>query len=143
MKLSPLVRAAWLRAYRSDLQNLFSKRTFVKPTDYCGERCLPIRVIHKTKLRSDGMVDKLKVRAAIRGDLDKGAVDEDNSAPLASFRLLKTFIAEAARRRCRIYLADYIGAYLQAKMDRIVYVILPIEFVNIFPDLMECFGIPL
>jgi hypothetical protein len=89
------------------------------------------------------MVEKLKVRAAIRGDLDKGAVDEDNSAPLASFRLLKTFIAEAARRRRRIYQANYIGAYLQAKMDRIVYVIPPIEFASIFPDLMEWFGIPL
>jgi hypothetical protein len=28
--------------------------------------------------------------------MDKDAVDEDNSAPLASFRLLKIFLAEAA-----------------------------------------------
>ena len=42
------------------------------------------------------MVDKLKVRIAIHGDLDKDAVDEDNSAPLASFRLLKMFLEEAA-----------------------------------------------
>ena len=45
------------------------------------------------------MVDKLKVRIAIRGDLDKDAMDEDNSAPLVSFRLLKMFLAEAARCR--------------------------------------------
>ena len=63
------------------------------------------------------MVEKLKVRIAIRGDLDKGAKDKDNSAPLASFRLLKIFIAEAARRKCRIFQTDFVGAYLQAYMD--------------------------
>ena len=40
----------------------------------------PVRVVYKTKLRSDGLVDKLKVRIAIRGDLDTGAKDEDNAA---------------------------------------------------------------
>jgi hypothetical protein len=88
-------------------------------------------------------VDKLKVRIAIRGDLDKDAGDEDNAAPLATFRLLKMFLAMAAQRRRRVYQADFIGAYLQAKMDRIVYVMLPIEYKMYFPDLAEWFGVPL
>jgi hypothetical protein len=51
----------------------------------------------QNKLRSDGKVDKVKVRSAIRGDLDtSGPTDEDNSAPLATFRVLKVFLAEAA-----------------------------------------------
>jgi Reverse transcriptase (RNA-dependent DNA polymerase) len=123
--------------------NMISKDTFQHPTDYNGERCLPIRTIHKTKLRSDGMVEKLKVRMAIRGDMDKDAGNEDNSAPLATFRVLKCFLADAARRRRRVYQADFVGAYLQALMDRIVYVMLPIELAEYFPDLAEWFGVPL
>jgi hypothetical protein len=97
---------------------------------------LPIRVVFKTKLRSDGKVDKLKIRIAIRGDMDQGVLEEDNSAP-ASFRLLKVFLADAARLRKRIYQSDFIAAYLQSRMDRIVYVRLPIEFIEFFPDLAE------
>jgi Reverse transcriptase (RNA-dependent DNA polymerase) len=85
----------------------------------------------------------LKIRIAIRGDLDQGALEEDNSAPLASFRLLKVFVADAARQRKRIYQSDFIAAYLQSRMDRIVYVRLPIEFIEFFPDLAEWFGVPL
>ena len=103
----------------------------------------PVRVVYKTKLRSDGLVDKLKVRIAIRGDLDTSAKDEDNAAPLATFRLLKLFICEAARRKRRIYQADFIGGYLQANMDRAVYVMLPMELKEFFPDLAEWFGAPL
>ena len=79
----------------------------------------------KCKTERFGFVDKLKARIAIRGDLDKDAASEDNSAPLCSIRLVKVFLAEAARRKCRVYQADFIGAYLQADMDRIVYVRLP------------------
>jgi Reverse transcriptase (RNA-dependent DNA polymerase) len=43
----------------------------------------------------------------------------------------------------RIYQADFVGAYLQAKMDRLVYVILPKDYAVYFPDLTEWFGIPL
>ena len=85
----------------------------------------------------------MKVQIAIRGDLDTGAKDEDNAAPLATFRLLKLFICVAARRKRSIYQADFIGAYLQANMDRAVYVMLPMELKEFFPDLAEWFGVPL
>jgi Reverse transcriptase (RNA-dependent DNA polymerase) len=125
------------------LVNIVSKNTFEKTTNYKGEICLPVCAVFRTKIKADGTVDKLKVRIAIRGDLDQGAKDEDNSAPLATFRLLKVFLAEAAWLRRRVYQADFIGAYLQAKMDRLVYVILPKEYAIYFPDLAHWFGIPL
>ena len=83
--LSPKVLKAWLKAFRSELENHINKTTFTAPSDYEGEKSLPVTVIYKTKLRSDGMVDKLKVRVAISGDLDEAAQDEDNGAPLAMF----------------------------------------------------------
>ena len=70
-------------------------------------------------------------------------MDEDNSAPLASFRLLKVFLAEAASRKRHIYQADYIGAYLQADMDRRVFVKLPADWAAYFPEYAEWFGVPI
>jgi hypothetical protein len=136
-QLPPSIRDAWLRAYRAELQNMISLRTFGHPTRYRGERCLPIRAVFKTKLRSDGKVDKLKVRIAIRGDLDQGAMEEDNSAPLASFRLLKVFLSEASRLQKRVYQADFIGAYLQAKMNRITMYVYLSNILNSFQILQN------
>ena len=89
------------------------------------------------------MVDKLKVRITIQGDMDKGAIDEDNSAPLPSFRLLKVFLAEAAHRKRHVYQADYVRAYLQADMDRQVFVRLPSNWATHFPEFVKWFGVPL
>ena len=141
--LPPQIRDAWLAAHKVELKTLFNMGTFEQPTDYNGEHCLPVKAIQRTKLSSDGTVEKLKVRIAIRGDLDKGAKDEDNSAPLASFRLLKVFIADAARRKRRIFQTDFVGAYLQAYMDRRIFVRLPSEWAAHFPEYAEWFGIPL
>jgi Reverse transcriptase (RNA-dependent DNA polymerase) len=142
-QMEPPIQKAWLDAFRSELINLVSKNTFEKTTNYKGEICLPVCAVFRTKIKADGTVDKLKVRIAIRGDLDRGTQDEDNSAPLATFRLLKVFLAEVARLRRRVYQADFIGAYLQAKMDRLVYVKLPKEYAIYFLDLAQWFGIPL
>jgi hypothetical protein len=142
-KLSEPVRLAWVRAYQAKLKNLISKNTFSHPKSYKDEKCLPVRAVHKTKLRSDGLVDKLKVHIAIRSDLDNNAIEEDNAAPLATFRLLKVFLARAAKMKKCVYQADFIGAYLQAKMDRIVYVKLPDAWKEYFPELSEWFGVPL
>ena len=105
----------------------------------CADYIATFLSVHRS---SSQLVDKLKVRIAIRGDLDTGAKDEDNAAPLATFRLLKLFICEAARSKRRIYQADFIGAYLQANMDRAVYVMLPMELKDFFPDLAEWFSVP-
>ena len=99
--------------------NLLNMKAVGIATDHQGQKCIPVTVIYKTKLRSDGKIDKLKVRIAMRGDLDAEAQEEDNGAPLAPFRLLKIFVAHAAKRRRRVYQSDYVGAYLQAYMDRL------------------------
>jgi hypothetical protein len=43
----------------------------------------------------------------------------------------------------RVYQADFVGAYLQALMEWIVYIMLPVKLAEYFPDLAEWFGVPL
>ena len=56
-------------------------------------------VIPRVKIRPDGKVDKLKIRIAVRGDLEERTENEDNSAPLASMLAFKIFLAQAARKK--------------------------------------------
>jgi hypothetical protein len=117
LKLPPEPRTAWLEAFRKELKTLIEKNTFDNTAKYRGEKVLPVKAIQRTKIKSDGTVDKLKVRIAIRGDLDPEKDNENNWAPTASFRLLSVFLGDAAKNRKRIYQIDFIGAYLQAYMD--------------------------
>ena len=142
-KLPDDVRQQWLKSLRGELQTQLDMKTFSIAKKYNGEQCLKVTVIFKVKLQSDGTIEKLKSRVAIRGDMDKGAEGEDNGAPLATFRLLRVFIAGAAARGKKIYQADFVGAYLQAYMDRVVYVMLPKEWKELYPDLEQWFGVPL
>ena len=137
------MKEAWLKAMLKEIKNLVGNDTFVIATDYKGEEILPIKAVHRAKLRSDGLIEKLKTRIAICGNFDTGSMGEDNWAPLASFRLLKLFLADAARRKRRIYQCDYVGAYLQGFMDRLIYVRLPAEWKEHFPEYAKWFGVPL
>ena len=137
------LKSAWLSAFLSEMKTLLAKDTFDKEAPYHGEKIIPMKVIYKTKIKSDGRVEKLKARIAVRGDLDPGSEGEDNYAPLASFRLLKVLLAQAAKHKCRIYQIDFIGAYLHAKMDRVVFVQLPAAWAKHFPEYAQWFGVPL
>jgi hypothetical protein len=70
------------------------------------------------KLDSHGGLDKLKCRIFVRGDMQKKHAlrIEDTYSPPAPFRVLKHFLAYAARHKCRTYQFYVVGAFLQAKM---------------------------
>ena len=122
---------------------MISNDTFEHALNYCREPVIPVKAIIRTKLQADGLVDKLKVRIAMCGNFDHGAVQEDNWAPLASFHLINNLLAQAAHHKKRIFQANFVGAYLQGYMDRLVYVLLPSEWADLFPEYAEWFGTPL
>jgi len=142
-KLPERVREGWKGSFRGEMNSLLDKKAFGMEECKEDDIVLPIKEIYKAKTRSDGRIDKLKTRFAIRGDLDKGKNDENNWAPTASFRLLRFVLAEAARLKCRVYQVDFVSAYLQANMDRRVFVILPAHWATIFPEYKEWVGKPL
>ena len=53
----------------------------------------------RTKIRSDGTIDKLKVRVCIRGDLQAELTDFDTWCPMAGYRELKLFLAFAVLKK--------------------------------------------
>jgi len=68
---------------------------------------------------------------------------EDTWSPCASSRGVKMLIADICKARRIIKGADFIGAYLQAKIVGRHFIILPKELAEFFPQYAKYFGVPL
>jgi len=68
---------------------------------------------------------------------------EDTWSPCASSRGVKMLIADICRERRILKGADFIGAYLQAKIIGRHFIMLPKELAEFFPQYSKYFGVPL
>ena len=78
-----------------------------------------------------------------RGDLQKGQEWEDTWSACASIRTVKVFLALAASLKQRVKQGDFVGAYLQARVRKRIFVQLDPRYKDLFPDLTKYFGVPL
>ena len=85
------------------------------------------------KIQSDGILDKLKLRTVVRGDLQNKELVGDTWSPTSSMRTLKYFLADAAKHKARVHQLYFIGAFLQAKVTNTVFVKLDIRYTDYFP----------
>ena len=67
----------------------------------------------------------------------------DTWCPIAGFCALHIFLTIGALQRCRIFQLDFVGAFLQSFTVNRRVTTLQKEWVVLFPDLAEWFGIPL
>ena len=105
-----------------------------------GEPVTPCMYVYKAKTQSDGSLDKLKLRIVVRGDFQNKEMIGDTRSPTASMRTLKYFLADAAKHRARVHQLDFIGAFLQAKVKNIVFIILNMRYAAYFPEYSQYFG---
>ena len=96
--------------------------------------------VYKAKIKSDGSLDKLKLRILARGDLQNKEMDGYTWSPIDSMRTLKYFLADAAKHKARFHQLDFIGAFLQAKVKNTVFVKLEISCTDYFPEYAQYFG---
>ena len=61
-------------------------------------------------------------------------------SPTASMRTLKYFLADAATHKARVHQLDFIGAFLQNKVNNRVFVKLDIRYTNCFPEYAKYLG---
>ena len=62
-----------------------------------GEPVTPCMDVYKSKIQSDGSLDKLKLRIVVRGDLQNKEMVGDTWSPTASMITLKYFLADIAK----------------------------------------------
>ena len=67
----------------------------------------------------------------------------DTWSPTASMRTLKYFLADKAKHKARVHQLDFIGAFLQAKVNNRVFVKVDMRYGDYFPEYAQYFGIAL
>ena len=64
----------------------------------------------------------------------------DTWSPTASMRTLNYFLADTAKHKARVHRLDFIGAFLQAKLKKRVFVKLDMRYAEYFPEYAQYFG---
>ena len=143
MRMNEEPRNKWKNAMRTELDAICDNHTFEPRDPLPGEQILPLKWVFKVKIKANGSIDKLKARLVCRGDLQKLPPDEDTWSPTASMRLLKFFIGDAARNQRQIKQADFIAAYLQAKVKQRIFVKISVDTGEACPKYANITGKPL
>ena len=100
------VKKGWLNAERKELVTLIKSGTFSLEDPGPDERVYPIMEVNRAKIDSEGMLEKLKTRLVVRGDIMRKHITEDSWSPTAAIRDLKFFLADAARSKAVIWQLD-------------------------------------
>ena len=90
--------------------------------------------VYKAKIQSDGILDKLKMRIVVRGDLHNNKLFGDTWSPKSPMRTLKYLLADATKHKAIVHQLDFIGAFLQAKLKNRVFVKLDIRYTDYYPE---------
>ena len=139
-KLSENIKKPWLKATLKETNNLINNQTFLVEYQNEGEHITPCMDVYKAKIQSDGSLDKLKLRIAVRGDLQNKELVGDTWSPTASMMTLKYFLADAAKHKVIFHQLDFIGEFLQAKIENRVFVKVDIRYTDYFPEYAKYFG---
>ena len=96
--------------------------------------------VYKAEIQSDGILDKLKLRIVVRGDLQNKELVGDTWSPTSSMITLKYFLADATIYKARVHQLYFIVAFLQAKVKNRVFVKLDSRYADYFPEYSNYFG---
>ena len=99
--------------------------------------------VYKAKIQSDRSLDKLKLRIVVREYLQNKEMFGDTWSPTASMRNLKYVLSDAAKHKARVNQLDFIGSFLQAKVNNRVFVKLDSRYIDYFPEYANYFRIAL
>ena len=67
-RFSDDIKKPWLKATLKEIKNIIDNQTFLVPDPQKGEPVTPYMDVYKYKIQSDGSLDKIKFRIAVRGD---------------------------------------------------------------------------
>ena len=102
--------------------NLINNQTFIVGYPRKDEPVNPCMDVYKAKIQYEGSLDKIKLRVVVRRDLHNKEMVGDTWSPTTSMRTLKYFLADATKQKATVNQLYFIGAFLQAKVKKRVFV---------------------
>ena len=85
------MKKPWTKATLEDIKNLIHNQTFIVQETDNSEPVTPCMDVEKSKIQSDGSLDKLKLRIVVKGDPQNKELFRDTWSPTDSMRTLKYF----------------------------------------------------
>ena len=105
-------------------------RIFLVEDTNKGEPVTTCMDVYKAKIQAIGILDKIKLRIAVRGDLYNKELVGDTWSPTAYMRTLKYFLGDATKHKAIVHQLYFIGAFLQANLNKRVFVKLDSRFTD-------------
>ena len=139
-KLSENIKKPWLKTNLKEIKNLINNQTFLIEYQNEGKPVTSCMYVYKSKIQSDGSLDRLTLRIVVRGYLQNKEMVGDTLSPTASMRTLKYFLSDATKHKARVHQLNFIGAFLQAKVKNRVFFKLDIRYTDCFPEYAKYFG---
>ena len=68
-RLSSDIRKLWLKTTLKEIKHLINNKNFLVNESEKGDPVSPCMNLHKSKIQSDGSIDKLKLIIVVRGDM--------------------------------------------------------------------------
>ena len=90
--------------------------------------------VYKAKIKSDGSLDKLKLRIVVRGYLQNKELFGYTWSPTDSMRNLKLLLEDCVNHKARVHQLYFIRVLLQAKVKNRVFVKLDSKYADYFPE---------
>ena len=93
----------------------------------------PFMEVYKAKIQSDVILDKLKLRFMVGGDLQNKYLIGYTWSSTASIRNLKYTLSDDVKHKSRVHQLDFIGAFSQAKVRNRLFVNLDSRYADYPP----------
>ena len=126
------IKKPWLEEILKEMKNLINNQNFPVEDPEKGEPVTPCIDVYKAKIKSYGSQDKLKLRIVVWGYLQNKELVGDTWSPTASMSTLKYFLKDATKHKAIVYILDFIGAFLQAKVKNRVFLKLDSRHTDYF-----------
>ena len=93
------IKKPWQKATQKEIKNLINNQTFLVDNINKDEPITPCIDVYKEQIKSDGSLDKLKLRILVRGDLHNNELVGGTWSPTASMGTFKYFLADATKKK--------------------------------------------
>ena len=129
-KLSDDIKEPWLKATLKEIKNLINNQNVIVEDPEKDEPVNPCMDVYKSKIQSDGSIDKLKLILVVRRYLHNKELVGDTWPPTDSMRTLKYFFPDVTKHKAIVHQLYFFGAFLQTKVKNRVFVKLYIRYID-------------
>lgn len=121
-----IMEEKWIHAISEELRALEDNNTWnIVPLPF-GVKPIGCRFVFKTKLNSNGQIDKHKARLVAKVYTQQLGLDyTDTFSPVAKLTSVKIFLAIAAKQNWHLAQLDVHNAFLNGDLDEEIYMTMP------------------